>query len=571
MANVSNFSAVTPVASVSGTLTDKQVVAPAAPTGIRADGPRVTFHFIKEPWDSGNTYVYYDVVKDNSGASWICKYPQVPAGTPLEEGTFWTRWADPNLEVEELYANVQEYLSEVNGIKLRYCRCYENVAAMLADTSLTVGCVCHTNGFYSVNDKGAAFYVVTENTTDGYSNLKLANGKTATITALEKAINLKQLGAKIDGLSDDLAVIKHAINTYPSLFLTYTGTALISNSLEITAETKLNIDTLKCAFDAPAVIIHAGVYGNVYISSIRNTVGGGVVIDSNNDTYSLFEFNNIRIDYMRTNKTCLDFKNTDGVLDSTFSGISWESENGNVFDVENAAEYVGQLKMRVNRFTAPNGIAINIVSNAPITGIDFGYSSVEGSKISLNINAKTKSIEPISGYFRCIENTRSGKTVFKISGNLGLFDGIHILEADELWESSIDISGITTKTPYYKDFCSVHIKARYVQQNTEQQSRYQEIVIGPGVLYKNRQFKPYQEFAAQTENNIPIPGVLNVYNIKDYTIPDTWDGSPLFMQLQNETTLHYLDASVTTAFGEGTYIVVLDWDAVAYHIHAIKI
>ena len=109
MANVSNFSAVTPGAAVSGTLTDKEVVAPIAPPdGLRADGPRVTFHFAGT-WNADNTYVYYDVVKDSSGASWICKYPQVPAGTSLVEGAYWTRWADPNIEVEELYQTVQAY------------------------------------------------------------------------------------------------------------------------------------------------------------------------------------------------------------------------------------------------------------------------------------------------------------------------------------------------------------------------------------------------------------------------------------------------------------------------------
>lgn len=109
MANVSNFSAVTPGAAVRGTLTDKEVVAPIAPPdGLRADGPRVTFHFAGT-WDAGNTYVYYDVVKDNSGASWICKYPQVPKDTPLEEGAYWTRWADPNIEIEDMYRTIQLY------------------------------------------------------------------------------------------------------------------------------------------------------------------------------------------------------------------------------------------------------------------------------------------------------------------------------------------------------------------------------------------------------------------------------------------------------------------------------
>lgn len=114
MANVSNFSAVTPGAAVSGTLTDKEVVAPIAPPdGLRADGPRVTFHFAGT-WDAGNTYVYYDVVKDNSGASWICKYPQVPKGTPLEEGAYWTRWADPNIEIEDMYRTIQLYNTRIS-------------------------------------------------------------------------------------------------------------------------------------------------------------------------------------------------------------------------------------------------------------------------------------------------------------------------------------------------------------------------------------------------------------------------------------------------------------------------
>ncbi len=115
MANVSNFSAVTPGASVSGKLTDKEVVAPIAPPdGLRADGPRVTFHFAGA-WDAGNTYIYYDVVKDSSGASWICKYPRVPVGTPLEEGTYWTRWAEPNIELEELYQTVQRYDARITA------------------------------------------------------------------------------------------------------------------------------------------------------------------------------------------------------------------------------------------------------------------------------------------------------------------------------------------------------------------------------------------------------------------------------------------------------------------------
>ena len=133
MANVSNFSAVTPGAAVSGTLTDKEVIAPIAPPdGLRADGPRVTFHFAGT-WDAGNTYVYYDVVKDNSGASWICKYPQVPKGTPLEEGTYWTRWADPNIEIEDMYRTIQLYNTRISKNEADIAKNEADIAKNAAD------------------------------------------------------------------------------------------------------------------------------------------------------------------------------------------------------------------------------------------------------------------------------------------------------------------------------------------------------------------------------------------------------------------------------------------------------
>lgn len=114
MPNTAYFGADTPQAHISGSVVDKDVVIPQAPAGLRADGPRVTFNFTGE-WNADNSYVYYDVVKDNSGASWIAKSPVVPKGTSLEEGTYWTRWADPNIEVEELYKTVQEFDARINN------------------------------------------------------------------------------------------------------------------------------------------------------------------------------------------------------------------------------------------------------------------------------------------------------------------------------------------------------------------------------------------------------------------------------------------------------------------------
>lgn len=124
MANVSNFAASTDGAKVAGTLTDNQVAQPQMPAGLRTDGCRVTFNF-RGLWDSGNDYIYYDVVRDSSGASWICKYPTVPAGTPLVEGTYWAKWSDPNIEFEELQRIVETYDGRITA----------NASAISAETS----------------------------------------------------------------------------------------------------------------------------------------------------------------------------------------------------------------------------------------------------------------------------------------------------------------------------------------------------------------------------------------------------------------------------------------------------
>ena len=186
MANVSNFSAVTPGAAVSGTLTDKEVVAPIAPPdGLRADGPRVTFHFAGT-WDAGNTYVYYDVVKDNSGASWICKYPQVPKGTPLEEGAYWTRWADPNIEIEEMRQTIQLYNARISKNATDIAKNATDIAKNASNIS------------QNATDIAKNASNISQNTTD--------IAKNATDIA-KNASNISQNAAKIHNLENPIMVV----------------------------------------------------------------------------------------------------------------------------------------------------------------------------------------------------------------------------------------------------------------------------------------------------------------------------------------------------------------------------
>lgn len=113
MAISSKFGTSAGNATVSGTLDVKDPVAPVAPPdGLKAIGPRVTFHFTGL-WDKNTDYVYYDVVKDGSDNSYIAIKPKVPAGTALTDSEYWFKWSDPNQQFFDLEQTVSTYSSEI--------------------------------------------------------------------------------------------------------------------------------------------------------------------------------------------------------------------------------------------------------------------------------------------------------------------------------------------------------------------------------------------------------------------------------------------------------------------------
>lgn len=110
MPNVSSFGAQTDNAVVSGTVTDRQMVIPEVPPqGLMSIGPRQSPNYVKEPWNAQTSYVFYDVVKDGAGASYVATKPVVPAGTALTNEDYWFKWADPNAQINELNEIVKTF------------------------------------------------------------------------------------------------------------------------------------------------------------------------------------------------------------------------------------------------------------------------------------------------------------------------------------------------------------------------------------------------------------------------------------------------------------------------------
>ena len=114
MAESKDFTAEVGSAKVAGTVFSTDIAEPVTPpTGLRAIGPRITFHFSGE-WNAETTYVLYDVVLLN-GTSYICNKIRLAKNVNPEtdNGAHWVKWNAPNAQVELLQQTVNAFDSRI--------------------------------------------------------------------------------------------------------------------------------------------------------------------------------------------------------------------------------------------------------------------------------------------------------------------------------------------------------------------------------------------------------------------------------------------------------------------------
>lgn len=250
-----------------------------------------------------------------------------------------------NLDVQEEINNkldkmavdgtLQEIITaylQVNGILA-----FNTVTAMKETVNLLEGSFAETYGFYAENDEGGAKYKIRaleENeTTDEITVISLQNNLVAELI-ITNEMNIKQFGAKGDGVQDDTTYIQKAIDNVKKLFIPSTA-----NYYKVTDNLSLN--------------------SNQTIFGVGET---SKILMPNNLLKTIFEIKNVNNIVLDNIKLCNESCQTGSSPDTTKNKLIY-SENVENLTIQNCLfEYAysrGILIMKTKNLSYLNNIFKN--------------------------------------------------------------------------------------------------------------------------------------------------------------------------------------------------------------------
>lgn len=118
---------------------------------------------------------------------------------------------------------------------------FDTVADMKLATNLIAGSYARTLGYYAIGDGGGATYKIDDTSTPNEMDIiQIGSSDLSAVLVTSSTKNVKQFGAKGDGIQDDTSFIQRAINTLQDNDCLYLpkgnkSNYLISDTLELTA------------------------------------------------------------------------------------------------------------------------------------------------------------------------------------------------------------------------------------------------------------------------------------------------------------------------------------------------
>lgn len=144
-----------------------------------------------------------------------------------------------NLDVQEEINNKLDQMAQdgtleeiiTEYIKANVAWTFDTVADMKLATNLINGGYAQTLGFYAINDGGASIYKITDTGTANEMDV-IAIGDLFANLVLEDTMNVRQFGAKGDGVNDDTANIQQALDTCSNVLIP-SGTYMIDTDVAL--------------------------------------------------------------------------------------------------------------------------------------------------------------------------------------------------------------------------------------------------------------------------------------------------------------------------------------------------